>query len=103
MKTQDVKYLSMKATSEANKAARLEESLHFIGMSAVHGKGSKGSSAPPRHKVFVDSELEAKKFDPVEYFDTPAELLDRAFNRPRAAQLANPRAVLGTSNKKVEK
>ncbi|EFJ49796.1 hypothetical protein VOLCADRAFT_89620 [Volvox carteri f. nagariensis] len=117
MKTQDVKYLSMKATTEANKAARLRESLHFIGVTAAQPaaaaakRGSNGSAGPaaaaagpaPRHTVFVDSEEEAARFNPAEYFDTPAELLDRTFNRPRSAQLADPKAMLGTSNKGVEK
>ncbi|GIL51073.1 hypothetical protein Vafri_7161 [Volvox africanus] len=100
MRTQDVKYLSMKATTEANKAARLRESLHFIG--ATVAKGDKGSTAVPRHTVFVDNEEEATRFNAAEYFDTPAELLDRTFNRPRSTQLADRQAVIGIS-KKVEK
>ncbi|GLI62103.1 hypothetical protein VaNZ11_004685 [Volvox africanus] len=97
MRTQDVKYLSMKATTEANKAARLRESLHFIG--ATVAKGDKGSTAVPRHTVFVDNEEEAARFDAAEYFDTPVELLDRTFNRPRSTQLADRQAVLGITKK----
>ncbi|GFR47495.1 hypothetical protein Agub_g9224 [Astrephomene gubernaculifera] len=120
MKTQDVKYLSMKATQDANKAARLRESLHFIGATTAApaaaaptaGSRKKGGAAPaaaaapaaPRHTVFVDSAVEAASFDPTEYFDTPAELLDRTFNRPRSAQLADRKAVLGAAaGKGVEK
>lgn len=107
---QDVKYLSMKARSDANKAQRLRESLHFIGATAAPPPAAStagGSGAAARHVVFVDSEKEAKTFDPVEYFKTPAELLGRTFNRPRAEQLADKRTVLGGggtgSSKGVEK
>ncbi|GIL75178.1 hypothetical protein Vretimale_7877 [Volvox reticuliferus] len=104
MRTQDVKYLSMKATTEAKKAARLQESLHFIGATAAkNDKGGTSAAAVPRHTVFVDDEAEAARFDAAEYFDTPVELLDRTFNRPRSTQLADRRAVLGIINKKVEK
>lgn len=37
--------------------------------------------------MFVDDAKEAKAFKPEEYFETPAELLGRAHNRPREAQL----------------
>ncbi len=107
---QDVKYLSMKARSDANKAQRLRESLHFIGATAAPPPAAAtagGSGGSTRHVVFVDSDKEAKKFDPVEYFQTPAELLGRTFNRPRAEQLADKRTVLGGggtgSSKGVEK
>ncbi|KXZ49284.1 hypothetical protein GPECTOR_22g878 [Gonium pectorale] len=112
MKTQDVKYLTMKAAGDAKKAARLRESLHFIGATAATAgggaaagaaSGTAGSGAAPRHTVFVDSKADAKAFDPAAYFDTPAGLLDRTFNRPRAAQLAVRGAVLGTASKGVEK
>jgi hypothetical protein len=52
--------------------------LHFIG-------AAPGAS---KHTVFVDSAAEAAAFQPAAYFDTPPELLGRAFNRPRNAQLA---------------
>lgn len=51
---------------------RLRGALHFI-----------GAPAQARHTVFVDSEAEAAAFTPEEFFDTPAELVGRAFNRPR--------------------
>lgn len=77
MKTQDVKYVDTKARSEAAKVERLKSSLHFIGL-------------PPqnKHTVFVDSATEAAAFRPAKFFDTPAELLGRSYNRPRTAQLA---------------
>lgn len=98
MKTQDVKYVALKAQVDAKKAERLKDSLHFIGMAQVNS-----------HTVFVDDAAQAKRFDPAAYFDTPAELVDRSFNRPRAAQLASasactavrPQGVASTA--KIEK
>jgi hypothetical protein len=43
--------------------------------------------AQNKHTVFVDSAAEAAAFKPAQYFDTPAELLGRSYNRPRSAQL----------------
>ena len=83
MKTQDAGYVRAKAQAEAKRVARMRESLHFIG--APRGGG--------RHKVFVDSKEEAAAFDAAEFFDTPRELLDRAHNRPRRAQLESEAAV----------
>ena len=60
----------------------MQQSLHLL-----------GAPAAGRHTVFVEDEEEAQRFDPAAYFDTPAELLGRAFNRPRTAQLADPAAV----------
>jgi U3 small nucleolar RNA-associated protein 11 len=40
-----------------------------------------------KHTVFVDSVAEAKSFKPEEYFQTPVELLNRSFNRPKEKQL----------------
>lgn len=84
MKTQDVKYLGLKAQAEAKKAERMRASLQLLGAPAPVGA---------RHTVFVEDEAEAKAFDPEAHFDTPGELLGRTFNRPRRAQLADPAAV----------
>ena len=45
--------------------------------------------------VFVDDDAQAAAFDAEEHFDTPAELLGRAFNRPRKAQLEGEALVSG--------
>ncbi len=37
--------------------------------------------------MFVDSAQDAKRFKADEFFDTAPELVGRAFNRPRKAQL----------------
>lgn len=65
------------------KAEKLKGSLHFIGMAPSN-----------KHTVFVDSAAEAAAFRPSSFFDTPAELLGRAYNRPRTAQLQEQAAVV---------
>jgi U3 small nucleolar RNA-associated protein 11 len=85
MKTQDAGYLNFKAQAERKKVERMQESLHMIGAAAEQR----------RHVVFVDEEEDVRQFDPVQHFDTPAELLDRSYNRPTRAQLENAAAVTG--------
>ncbi len=63
---------------------KLKERLHFV-----------GAPSQSRHTVFVDDEAEARSFSAEAYFDTPKELLGRAFNRPRREQLAEAGAVTG--------
>lgn len=86
MKTQDAKYLGLKSRTEAAKAEKLKESLHFIGMAPQN-----------KHTVFVDSAAEAASFKAAQFFDTPAELLGRAYNRPRNAQLQQQQAAPSTA------
>lgn len=62
----------------------MQQSLHLI-----------GAPTSNQHVVFVDDEKEAQRFDPARHFDTAPELLDRSYNRPRLAQLANAQAVSG--------
>ncbi|GBF94859.1 hypothetical protein Rsub_08031 [Raphidocelis subcapitata] len=92
MRTQDVGYLRSKATSEAKKIERMKETLHFI-----------GAPRASKHKVFLDSKAEARDFDPAEFFDTPRELLGRAYNRPRRAQLESEAAVSAPEPKAAAK
>ncbi len=98
--------------AHAQRVERLKESLHFIGVSAAAAPSAKrrrddddddddDDDAPPqqgagkrRHVVFVDSASEVRAFDPAAHFDTPKELLGRAFNRPRTAQLEDPTALV---------
>lgn len=61
------------------KVERLRSQLHFI-----------GAAAPNQHVVFVEDEAAAQSFSAEQHFDTPSELLDRGFNRPRTAQLQEP-------------
>ena len=96
MKTQDKKYIEMKAQMEnkvtpnfqvkgareiptnpcSQKVEKLKSGLHFLGAPAAN-----------KHTVFVDTEQERQAFKPEEYFDTSAEFLDRSFHRPRREQL----------------
>lgn len=84
MKSQDASYLALKAQTEMKKVERLRSQLHFI-----------GASAPRQHVVFVDDEAAVQSFSAEQHFDTPSDLLDRSFNRPRTAQLQEP-AVAGS-------
>lgn len=59
------------------KSERLEQELHHI-----------GASRPSNHTIFVDDQAAAQTLDVAEYFDTPAELVQRVYNRPRRAQVA---------------
>ncbi|CAL5222541.1 g4918 [Coccomyxa viridis] len=81
MKGQDIKYVALKSQSEAKKVERLRRSLHFI-----------GAPQQSRHTVFLDGE-DAPSFSPQRHFDTPAELLSRAYNRPRNEQLSSAALV----------
>lgn len=86
MKTQDVAYLTVKSQTEKKKMERLKQNLHGL------SKGKQNT-----HTVFVDSESEMETFDPSKHFDTPAELLDRTFNRPRTSQLANESLIVSST------
>jgi U3 small nucleolar RNA-associated protein 11 len=68
------------------KAEKLKESLHFIGLAPQN-----------KHTVFVDSSAEAAAFKASQFFDTPAELLGRTYNRPRNAQLQQQQAAPSTA------
>jgi U3 small nucleolar RNA-associated protein 11 len=76
MRTQDVNYLNLKATSERRKGERLAASLHAIG-----GVTTQRSRSKPKHTVFVENSEQAATFDAAKHFETPRELLSRAFNR----------------------
>lgn len=58
------------------KIEKLSAELHFI-----------GAPSQNKHIVFTDSKSEAKHFSPSEYFETPEELVNRSFNRPKTHQL----------------
>lgn len=74
------------------KAERLKSSLHFIGLGQQN-----------KHTVFVDSAKEAADFKPAKFFDTPAELLGRTYNRPRNAQLQQQQPIDPAVAVKAEK
>ncbi len=73
LKTQDVGYVSTLRRSEKNK---IEKEIQNV---TIKGEG--------KHTIFVDSELEAKKFKPEEFFKTDKRLLSHSENRLRLNQL----------------
>jgi len=78
LKTQDAGYIRLQEEMERKKIEDLEERLAF-----VDGAGTKRN-----HTIFFENEEEERNFDPAKYFDTHPDLVDRAYNRPRLAQLA---------------
>ncbi|CAM9158500.1 unnamed protein product [Discosporangium mesarthrocarpum] len=92
MKTQDLRYVLTKRAEDEKKADKLRESLHFL-------------DAGPRnkHTIFLDTEEEAERFDPVEHFDTVPELAGRSFNRPRKGTLESAQVTGATSRKQLRK
>mmetsp|Transcript_3181 Transcript_3181/g.7846 ORF Transcript_3181/g.7846 Transcript_3181/m.7846 type:complete len:248 (-) Transcript_3181:1141-1884(-) len=92
MKTQDKKYIEMKAQMENKKVEKLKSGLHFLGAPAAN-----------KHTVFVDTEQERQAFKPEEYFDTSAEFLDRSFHRPRREQLEQDAPAALANRKKKKK
>ncbi|MGA0935053.1 MAG: hypothetical protein ACO3R5_07965, partial [Pseudohongiellaceae bacterium] len=76
MKSQDLSYVRMQRQQDANKIAKMQSSLHFLG--ADEGKKKKR-----KHTVFVDSKSKAEDFDVAAHFNTLPELSGRSFNRPR--------------------
>lgn len=73
----------------------MEESLHQI-------------SAEPKnkHTIFVETKHEAEEFDPVKFFDTVPEAVDRTFNRPKLEQLTKEDLIVNRDNvslREVEK
>eukprot|EP01024_Parvocaulis_polyphysoides_P039798 TRINITY_DN3601_c0_g2_i2.p2 TRINITY_DN3601_c0_g2~~TRINITY_DN3601_c0_g2_i2.p2 ORF type:complete len:254 (-),score=58.84 TRINITY_DN3601_c0_g2_i2:270-1031(-) len=77
LKTKDLNYILTKMLAEKKKIERLKASLHFLDKNVK----------PNQHIVFVDDDEEAKNFEPEEYFDTPAEFLNRTYNRPKKEQI----------------
>jgi U3 small nucleolar RNA-associated protein 11 len=61
-----------------------------------------------KHTVFVDDERAVETFDPVKFFDTVPEAVNRKYNRPRKAQLAAevmsaPAAVKSTTKQRIRR
>ncbi|KAL5009601.1 hypothetical protein ScPMuIL_011906 [Solemya velum] len=73
MYSQDLRYITMKRTSELRKIERLKASLHLLDASEEHQN---------KHIIYVDTKKEAKQFDAAKHFDTHPALLGRKYNRP---------------------
>ncbi|XP_055628923.1 probable U3 small nucleolar RNA-associated protein 11 [Toxorhynchites rutilus septentrionalis] len=78
METQDLKYINMKRTMEANKIERLQGRLHMTDVA---------NRTKNKHIFFVDDMEEAKSFDVADRLQTHPSLIGRKTNRPRLDQL----------------
>lgn len=80
MQTQDVKYITMKRTIEANRIKRMQSELHMLD-AANHVKNT--------HTFFTDNDEKMDKdFDLAKHLDTHPSMLHRRTNRPRLADLS---------------
>uniref|UniRef100_A0A0N5AZ46 U3 small nucleolar RNA-associated protein 11 n=1 Tax=Syphacia muris TaxID=451379 RepID=A0A0N5AZ46_9BILA len=89
---QDLRYLQHLLSVENKKIEKMKSTLHLADFSATKNK----------HTVFVDSDKEAKNFDPAKYFNTTEELLDRTYNRPLISTLNNSTMLCNVSKTDVE-
>jgi U3 small nucleolar RNA-associated protein 11 len=118
MKTQDVKYVGLRASMEMKKVEKLRATLHMIGGTSGDGEDDDGGGfgglgddgfdameafAPrgsgtqrKKHTIFVDSEREARAFDAAGHFGTDPEedIHAKAYNRRRV--LAGAGAAAGS-------
>lgn len=77
MQTQDMKYVTMKRTIEANKIQRMQSELHMIDVA---------NKVKNSHTFFTD-DSDTEEFDIAKRLDTLPELVSRRTNRPRIADL----------------
>jgi U3 small nucleolar RNA-associated protein 11 len=61
-----------------------------------------------KHTVFVDDEHAVESFDPVKFFDTVPEAVNRTYNRPRKSQLAaavmtTPATISATTKQRIRR
>lgn len=82
MKSQDLSYVRMQRQQDANKIAKMQSSLHYLGADD-NADDARGKKKKRKHTVFVDSKSKAKNFDVATHFNTLPELAGRSFNRPR--------------------
>eukprot|EP01138_Halocafeteria_seosinensis_P014972 gb/GECG01015284.1/.p1 GENE.gb/GECG01015284.1/~~gb/GECG01015284.1/.p1 ORF type:complete len:250 (+),score=51.81 gb/GECG01015284.1/:1-750(+) len=92
LKTQDIKYVQAKAATDKKHAEKLRSSLHQL-------DGKKRN----QHLIFVDNEEEAEKLDPVEYFDTVPELIERPHNRMKKQTVEEQEVNAPTDPKTLKK
>jgi len=87
IKDQDMKYLLMKKSIESKKINNLQSSLHML---------TETVPAERNHIIFVDNEEEVEKFDPVDYFETSQEFLNRSYNRPLKSSLSEKSIIVNS-------
>ncbi|XP_043916023.1 probable U3 small nucleolar RNA-associated protein 11 [Protopterus annectens] len=73
MRTQDIKYVTMKRVSEGKKIEKMKAELHLLD---ADGK------QPNKHVFFFDTKKEVEEFDVASHLNTLPELVDRVYNRP---------------------
>lgn len=78
MQTQDVKYIAMKKTIEANKIRKMQSELHMI---------DEANNIKNTHIFFTDSGDEDMDLDMAKRLNTHPSLLHRRTNRPRLEDL----------------
>ncbi|XP_058118757.1 probable U3 small nucleolar RNA-associated protein 11 [Anopheles ziemanni] len=78
MKTQDIKYIGMKRTMEANKIQRLQSRLHMTDVV---------NETPNKHIFFLEEDQEPDEFDLAKRLDTHPDLIGRRTNRPHLEDL----------------
>lgn len=79
MQTQDVKYITMKKTIEANKIRRMQSELHMI---------DEANNVKNTHTFFTDDGEVDTNVDLAKRLDTHPALLHRRTNRPRLKDLS---------------
>lgn len=47
-----------------------------------------------KHTIFVENDEEVENFDPVEFFQTVPEAMNRTFNRPRREDLEQGKLIV---------
>ncbi|KAF7727494.1 UTP11-like, U3 small nucleolar ribonucleoprotein [Apophysomyces ossiformis] len=105
MKSQDKNYIKLQRDLSKKKMEKLKESLHFLDADEEGEEEEDEEMAPAKksnHIVFVDSETEAKSFDPVKHLDTLPELVNRKFNRPRVDTLRNATIAAPDDNRSLK-
>lgn len=78
MQTQDIKYITMKKTIEANKIQKMQSELHMI---------DEANKVKNTHILFTDSGDEDTEIDLAKRLNTHPSLLHRRTNRPRLEDL----------------
>ena len=94
MKSQDLSYVRMQRQQDANKIAKMQSSLHYLGADD-NADDARGKKKKRKHTVFVDSKSKAKDFDVATHFNTLPELAGRSFNRPRVDTIRTAGGVSG--------
>lgn len=79
MQTQDIKYITMKKTIEANKIKKMQSELHMI---------DAANNVKNTHIFFTNDVEEESNIDLAKRLDTHESMLHRRTNRPRLSDLS---------------